>query len=212
MGRAFFVGPCRKPFQLLIRDYFEVIKGRVVKTEGMGIRNPKERGEWAELRFMAKAAERGFRLSKPFGDSARYDVILDLGDRYARVQVKSTYCGTHPKSPKRRGIAFVATLRSQACPPYEAGDFDFLAVYVIPRDVWYIIPATLAVKRRSVWVRPGDEKNQFERYREAWGLLWEGAEAWGEEQGRSRKSKSKVRRQIEEVSAEVHARVVPGVV
>jgi hypothetical protein len=32
----------------------------------MKIRLPKERGEWAELRFMTKATEHGFKLTKPW--------------------------------------------------------------------------------------------------------------------------------------------------
>lgn len=37
----------------------------------------KRRGELAELAFTLKAASFGFGVSKPFGDSERYDVILD---------------------------------------------------------------------------------------------------------------------------------------
>jgi hypothetical protein len=50
----------------------------------------KQRGEWVELLFMTRAAERGFNVSKPWGDSARYDVSLEHNGRFLRVQVKST--------------------------------------------------------------------------------------------------------------------------
>jgi hypothetical protein len=40
-------------------------------TPGSQIRNSKLRGEWAELRFMTRAAEHGLMISKPWGDSAR---------------------------------------------------------------------------------------------------------------------------------------------
>ena len=142
-----------------------------MKTSGMKIRNPKQRGEWAELRFMAKAAEFGFQLNKPFGDSTRYDVVIDLGERFVRVQVKSTYCRTRERKPKQNRSAFIAMLRSQQCQRYQLSDFDYLAVYVIPKDVWCIIPAVIALAKRSVCVRPGDAANKYERYREAWHLL-----------------------------------------
>ena len=54
------------------------------------IKNHKKRGEWAELRFMARAAEHGFHVTKPWGDSARYDFAIDHRGRFLRVQVKST--------------------------------------------------------------------------------------------------------------------------
>jgi hypothetical protein len=34
------------------------------------IRHAKARGEWAELRFMTRAAELGLRVTKPWGDNA----------------------------------------------------------------------------------------------------------------------------------------------
>src|SRR5450755_1037627 len=42
----------------------------------------KQRGE------MAEAAALGFRVSKPWGESSRYDLIVDSGRRLLRVQVK----------------------------------------------------------------------------------------------------------------------------
>jgi hypothetical protein len=40
-------------------------------TNGSRIKNSKLRGEWAELRFMTRAAEHGLMISKPWGDSVR---------------------------------------------------------------------------------------------------------------------------------------------
>ncbi|MFZ0292787.1 MAG: hypothetical protein WAL52_04235 [Candidatus Sulfotelmatobacter sp.] len=39
-----------------------------------GFRTFKERGEWVELQFMARAVGGGFKVSKPWGDSSAYDV------------------------------------------------------------------------------------------------------------------------------------------
>ena len=54
------------------------------------IKHPKRRGEWAEMRFMAMAAENGLEVTKPFGEMARYDFIVEHEGKFARVQVKST--------------------------------------------------------------------------------------------------------------------------
>src|SRR5882762_10331718 len=37
----------------------------------------KERGEWAELYFMMKAAGQGMKVSRPFGQAGRYDVGVE---------------------------------------------------------------------------------------------------------------------------------------
>jgi hypothetical protein len=47
--------------------------------------NCKRRGEWAELQFMAKAAKFGLRISKPWGEMARYDMVIDTGGRLVRA-------------------------------------------------------------------------------------------------------------------------------
>jgi hypothetical protein len=46
----------------------------------------KQRGEWVELRFMAAAAERGFHVLKPWGDTRPYDVGIDHTPNFLRVQ------------------------------------------------------------------------------------------------------------------------------
>jgi hypothetical protein len=60
------------------------------KNNSRWVKGCKERGEWAELCFMARAAGMGMSVSKPHGDSRRYDVLVETGRRIVRVQVKST--------------------------------------------------------------------------------------------------------------------------
>jgi hypothetical protein len=48
---------------------------------------------------------------------------------------------------------------------------DYLTLYVIPKNVWYIIPTVIAVPKHTIQVRPSRAANQYERYREAWHLL-----------------------------------------
>lgn len=55
-------------------------------------RNLKWMGEVAESAFLHKAMELGLAVAKPWGDSSRYDFIVDTGERLLRVQVKSTGC------------------------------------------------------------------------------------------------------------------------
>jgi len=130
-------------------------------------KNAKQIGEWAELQFMAKAASYGLRIAKTWGDSARYDVVVEGGGRLLRVQVKSTtyqnpfggyVCGAHPNRGGR---------------PYNRRQFDFLAAYVIPEDVWYIIPSRRVLKGKMgmIVLSPTKPKHKYKRYKEAWHLL-----------------------------------------
>jgi hypothetical protein len=142
-----------------------------MNSAGMRIRNPKERGEWVELLFMAKAAALGFKLSKPWGDSSPYDVTLERNGHFIRVQVKSTMCKARAKKPHHQQGAYMANMRHISVRPYRESDFDILAVYVIPKDVWYLFPSSIAAGKSAVRVVPGDHRNRYERYQEAWRLL-----------------------------------------
>ena len=135
---------------------------------GMGkvkwVRGCKERGEWAELCFMERAAGLGMAVSKPHGDSRRYDVLVEAGGRIWRVQVKSTiYC--------RRGGEYSLNVMGPGRKRYEEGSVDFFAVYLIPVDVWYIIPAEVLGKKLTLHLCPGGKRQKYAEYREAWELF-----------------------------------------
>ena len=133
------------------------------RDRGAKIPNRKRRGEWAESVFMAKAHERGFPVSKPWGDMCPYDFVVGNTGRFVSVQVKSTV--------NRPVSGYVCT--EQAHRPYPAGSFDFVAAYVIPTDTWYIIPAALIQGMKWVTLQPDLPASKYEPYREAWHLLRE---------------------------------------
>jgi hypothetical protein len=54
--------------------------------------NTKRTGERSEAAFLARALHLEFAIAKPWGDSRRYDFIIDNGGRLWRVQTKCTEC------------------------------------------------------------------------------------------------------------------------
>lgn len=78
----------------------------------------KRRGEWVELIFMMRAAELGFNVSKPWGDSSRYDVSVEDEGRFRRVQVKST------DVPRGDG-GYICYLKRTGIRYYRIEDVDF---------------------------------------------------------------------------------------
>lgn len=128
------------------------------------IKGCKERGEWAELCFMARAAGLGMGVLKPFGDSLRFDVGVVSGERIWKVQVKSTiYC--------RRGNEYSLNMMGPGRKMYRPGTVDFFAVYLIPVNQWYIIPYGAMGKKLTVHFTPGGKRQKYARYLEAWELL-----------------------------------------
>lgn len=60
------------------------------KRKAKIIKDPKRRGEWVETVFVARAAEYGLPVSKPWGESESYDFVVGRPGRFVGVQVKST--------------------------------------------------------------------------------------------------------------------------
>ncbi len=135
--------------------------------------SPKQRGEWVELRFMAQAAQRRFIVSRPWGDMQAYDVGIEHGQNFLRVQIKSTTC--------RSGAGYRCMFTPNALKKhdYSLEQIDLFAAYVIPTDAWYVIPAAVLLGPRRITmamlspVTPPVKKKcyRYECYREAWNLL-----------------------------------------
>ena len=133
----------------------------------------KQRGEWVELQFMAEAARRRLAVSKPWGDMRAYDVGIEHGANFLRVQVKST--------TYRSGAGYRCMFRPNYLKKrdYSLKEIDLFAAYVIPEDAWYLIPASLLLGKRRLTmamlspVVPPKKKAcyRYEPYREAWTLF-----------------------------------------
>ncbi len=111
---------------------------------------------------MARAADRGFTVSKPHGDSASYDVGVESNGRFLRVQIKST-------TFQRKG-SFTCNIIGPKRERYASGKLDFFAVLLVPLDVWYLIPFEVAEDNHSLNLTPR-KGHKFSQYMEAWDLL-----------------------------------------
>ena len=119
--------------------------------------------EWAELVFAMRAIEQGLRLGRPWGESSGYDFTVDQGARIVRVQVKSTIF-------KEAAEGYSCTLKDSKG-PYKKNSFDFVAAYVIPEDVWFILPEKKIRGMWSVGLYPKLERAKYREFQEAWHLL-----------------------------------------
>lgn len=128
------------------------------------IKDKKERGEWAESVFLARASEEGLPACKPWGDSRSFDCVVGRPGKFVAVQVKCTIARLDS------GEGYICSTCSSH-KPYKKGSFDYLAAFVIPEDVWYIIPGKLVYGLKSISLCTVGGEQKYEEYREAWGLL-----------------------------------------
>ena len=138
------------------------------ETQMKKLKNTKRAGERSEAAFLHKASQLGFGVAKPWGDSERYDFILDNGRRLLRVQIKATDC-LRAHAYETRATYTVGKGRAV----YTARDIDFLVAHVVPLDVWYVLPVEACMPAPMLRFYPHRKAKQMrlEKYREAWHLM-----------------------------------------
>ena len=111
----------------------------LIEIQAVGITTSKQLGEAAEAVFLGKASGLGFAVSKPWGESRPYDMVVDSGYGFWRVQIK---CAA---SYRRR--EYVVTAQSHG-KPYTKDNIDFIVAFLIPEDAWYVVPVESFSPRR----------------------------------------------------------------
>ena len=144
------------------------IRGKSAKKT-TGSNDTKHIGNLAEMEFMLAAASRGFAVAQPYGDDEHYDFLVDAWPRIWRVQVKSAGA-FRPRTFEVRSH----WSGHQHPTPYTPADIDFIAAFVRPLRIWYLIPAKAIKHRFTLHLYPQGalrSAGEFEKYREAWHLL-----------------------------------------
>jgi hypothetical protein len=134
----------------------------VIDLQAVADDNTKRMGEAVEAAFLARVCRLRIPVCKPWGDSERYDFVVDWGKGFWRVQVKG---GSYFERSKYQVGA------GGKGKPFTREDMDFVVVYIVPEDLWYIVPIEVAAGLVALWFNPRSERARFEKYREAWCLL-----------------------------------------
>src|SRR5206468_4146217 len=114
-----------------------VARGARIALSGSVVRTKKDKGYLAEMAFVTKAMSLGFNVCKPMGETPGFDFILEAGGLPGRrvpvykVQVKSGWVEWHGGYPVKISLA-------NRC--YGADDTDFIVIYIVPEDAWYVLP------------------------------------------------------------------------
>jgi hypothetical protein len=134
----------------------------VIELQAVADDNAKRVGEVIEAAFLAKVCKLRIPVCKPWGDSERYDFVVDWGKGFWSVQVKAG----------SRGKGSVYNV-SAGCngKVFTKDDMDFVVVYIAAEDSWYVVPVEIAEGLTSLWFNPRTRRSRFEKYREAWCLL-----------------------------------------
>ena len=133
-----------------------------ISLQAVADENTKRMGEAIEAAFLAKVCKLRIPVCKPWGDSERYDFVVDWGKGFWRVQVKGGSSQDGSSYRVRAGCSGKV---------FTEEDMDFVVVHVVTEDVWYVVSIEIAEGLSTLWFNPRSTRARFEKYREAWCLL-----------------------------------------
>ena len=116
-----------------------------------------QKGAIAETAVAHAAVKLGLGVSRPVNEGERYDLILDVGQRLLRVQVKW--------SPRKNDVIVVRCQSSRrsreglVARQYSPHDIDALAAYCEEIDRCYLLPVSLVCQRRQANLRLAPTRN-----------------------------------------------------
>jgi hypothetical protein len=99
--------------------------------------HPVDVGLRSEAAIMARLVKTGHSLAVPFGVNQRYDLLLDLGDRFLRVQCKT---GRLRNGVVEFSTRSVRTNMQGIFGRSYSGEIDAFAVYCPATDGVYVVP------------------------------------------------------------------------
>ena len=118
---------------------------------------PGRKGGIAETAFVAEATRLGFDVYRPVIEGGRYDLVMDVGTRLLRVQVKwarkvKAVVSVNLQTFRRTKDAYVRT-------SYSAAEVDAIGVYCDPLQRCYLLPISLVDGRRAIHLRLQPSQN-----------------------------------------------------
>ena len=120
--------------------------------------NSNDKGNVAELKIAAAAADLGIPVLRPMTEHGRYDLVFEVNDKFLRVQCK---WGTLKGGVIRAQLAGcrVSPTQGYVRSLYDASEIDLIAIYVQGLDRCYAIPIDAVDARTAVHLRLEPAKN-----------------------------------------------------
>lgn len=136
------------------------------------MRNTKNPGAALALEFAAECIRRGGVVSEPYGDNARYDLLLDNGTGIFRVQIKSASHkgnGVYTFNSSRKVPSSIPG-KSSVSVPYKQGEVDLIVTRA--GHAWYLFrnPHTFP-GNTTVYPSGTSKKGKYEYGKEAWEIV-----------------------------------------
>jgi hypothetical protein len=132
----------------------------------------KQVGVAGEHFFAFRALEEGLDVAFPTGDNSPHDLIVSSASGYFRVQIKTT--NVLIKETRRNSDRYMFSITHNQNQPYGDGDFDVLALVVLPERRTYLIPSDVGIGVTCIGLTrraDGAQTSRYEEFLERWDLF-----------------------------------------
>jgi PD-(D/E)XK nuclease superfamily protein len=124
--------------------------------------HPVDVGQRSEAAILAAFVERGFEVWLPWGTNHRYDMVLEVRDRFLRVQCKTGHVRNGTVEFSARSVR--SNTKATLCRPY-IGEIEYFAVYCpVTRGV-YMVPCDESTRSYVMLRLEPPTNNQNKRIR-----------------------------------------------
>lgn len=123
------------------------------------MRSPKEIGDTAVAGVLASLLKKGYAILLPFGDSQRYDLVLDKDNQFYRVQCKN---GRIRNGCIKFNSSSTEWYKRHRRKNYK-GQIDYFGVYCPELDKSYLIPSDLIAETQGL-LRINPTKNNQSKF------------------------------------------------
>lgn len=114
------------------------------------------KGNLVELQCIMKFMSMGFECSTPYGNQAKYDILVDIGDEILRIQCKKSRWMDNKKSISFSACSQTTNTQKTVKHSYTSKDIDYFATCW--EDNVYLIPVEECSTSKSLRMAP-KEKN-----------------------------------------------------
>jgi hypothetical protein len=126
------------------------------------------KGTIAEKKFALRCLELGIPVLTPLIDQNGFDYVIQRGDSFEKIQVKSTA----NKDKRSKNSYKLSIKRGAVGVEYNESHFDYLVCYIFEPNLFYIIPFG-SFSATTIRITPNSIKCKYANYKEAWCLLTE---------------------------------------
>lgn len=100
---------------------------------------PKQKGNITEMECTLAFMKAGYKVSVPYGEDCRYDLVVDISNHLYRVQCKTSHALTNPEDGfKFKTKSVVVTTHGVKESQYNENEIDFFAT--VYEGNCYLVP------------------------------------------------------------------------